>query len=258
MKVGRLFYGLAIIAYGIQQIVIHDFRPQIVAAYPEWAHSSVMFPFLTGVVMIICGLEVAGVTNIADINRKKIALYLGVYFFILILASHIPYLLFVYPHKLTHLGSWGDLLKGLAFSGSSFIVAASFDEEQSHLSNILADVGRVFFCTTIILFGCNHFAYDLSGMVPKWFWIRAFWSYFAGTALIGAGLSILFKIFMKPVALLLAVMLLLWVMFVHMPGAIANPSLDRGNLIVSAFDALMFSGTALLLSQKRFKRLSNR
>jgi uncharacterized membrane protein YphA (DoxX/SURF4 family) len=143
------------------------------------------------------------------------------------------------------------VLKGLAFSGSSFVVASSFDKERSHLSNMLADAGRIFFCTTIILFGCNHFAYDLSGMVPKWLGIPVFWNSFAGTALVAAGLAILFRIYLKPVALLLAVMLFLWVMFVHLPGAIANPTLDRGNLIVSAFDALMFSGTALLLKAAR-------
>ena len=257
-KVGRLFYGLGIIAYGIQQIVIRDFRPQIVPDFPAWVHEMVVFPIVTGVVMIIAGLIVSGIVRAGDNVRKKTSLYLGIYFFALIFLSHIPYLLFVYPHKLSHLGSWGDLLKELAFSGGSFVMAGSFlvnladKKKDSSFENLLEKMipaGRIFFCTTIILFGCNHFVYDISAMVPGWFGMQAFWSYFAGAALIAAGTAILFKTFLKPVSLLLALMLFLWFLSVHIPGAIANPYVGRGNLIVSAFDALLFCGTALVLSQ---------
>jgi hypothetical protein len=247
-KVGRLFYGLGISAYGIQQLVILDFRPQIIAGFPAWAHTIVVFPLITGVAMAIAGLLVSGMVPIAFHLRRKIAMYLGFYFFSLIIVSHIPYLLFIYPHKLSHLGSWGDVLKTLAFSGSSFVTAASFQGDARGPINYNT-IGRIFFCTTIILFGCNHFVYDISAMVPQWFGMRSFWSYFGGAALIASGSAILLKVFLEPVALLLALMLLLWFMLLHVPGAIADPYVDRGNLIVSAFDALLFCGTALMLSQ---------
>jgi uncharacterized membrane protein YphA (DoxX/SURF4 family) len=257
-KVGRLFYGLGIIAYGLQQIIILDFRPQILPNFPSWAHANIVMPVLTGLAMIAAGLIVSGIIRI-DVNfKKKIALYMGFYFFALIILSHIPYLLFVYPHKLSHLGSWGDLLKELAFSGASFIIANSFldnscnEVQNNHIDRIvnnMSSVGRIFYCTTIILFGCNHFAYDISFMVPEWLVFQTFWSYFGGAALIGAGTAILLNIFLKPVALLLALMLFLWFILLHVPGAIRNPYVGRGNLIVSAFDALLFCGAALILSQ---------
>lgn len=261
-KVGRLFYGLGIIAYGIQQIVIQDFRPQILADFPSWAHTVIIFPILTGIAMIAAGLIASGIIRANDDLKKKVSFYLGCYFFALIFLSHIPYLLFVYPHKLSHLGSWGDLLKELAFSGASFTIASSFLYNQAvQKQRVSIDLavermipfGRLFYCTTIILFGCNHFVYDISFMVPKWFGMQTFWSYFGGAALIAAGTAILFKIFLKPVALLLALMLFLWFILLHVPGAIANPSAGRGNLIVSAFDALLFCGTALILSQSKTK-----
>lgn len=259
-KTGRLFYGLGIIAYGIQQIIIRDFRPQILPGFPSWAHSFMILPILTGLAMIAAGLLVGGIVRVGVPLRKKISLYMGFYFFALIFLSHIPYLLFVYPHKLSHLGSWGDLLKELAFSGASFIVAGSFLSNPSEQRQNTAEdrivknmilAGRLFYCTTIILFGCNHFAYDISFMVPKWLGMPVFWSYFGGAALIGAGTAILLKIFLKPVALLLALMLFLWFVLLHAPNAIADPYAGRGNSIVSAFDALLFCGTALLLSQFR-------
>ena len=190
-------------------------------------------------------------------------LYLGFYFLSLIIVSHIPYLIFVYPHKLSHLGSWGNALKGLAFSGGAFVMAGSFSDNfsPSNQNNSFASVlqklipvGRIFFCTTIILFGCNHFVYDISRMVPKWYGMPTFWSYFGGAALILSGTAILFKIFLKPVGLLLALMLFLWFVSLHVPNAIADPYVGRGNRIVSAFDALLFCGVALLLSQMKKQR----
>lgn len=261
-KMGRLFFGLGIVAYGLQQLVILDFRPQILPGFPSWAHTITIFPIITGVAMIAAGIVISGSIRVKENLRMKAALCLGFYFFALILLGHIPYLLFVYPHKLSHLGSWGDLLKGLAFSGASFTVAGSFlydpieHRQKNDLDSLvkkLMPVGRLFYCTTIILFGCNHFVYDISFMVPHWFVVQAFWSYFGGAALIAAGTAILFKIFLKPVALLLALMLFLWFILLHAPGAMADPYVGRGNLIVSAFDALLFCGTALVLSQSGSK-----
>lgn len=260
IKIGRLFFSLGIIAYGIQQIVIRDFRPQILPGFPAWAHEYSIFAIVTGVIMVVVGLASSGIFKVTETNKKRIFLYLGFYFLALLIVSHIPYLLFVYPHKLSHLGSWGDALKELAFSGGAFVMAGSFSDNSSPLKKNsffisvlekLIPVGRIFFCTTIILFGCNHFVYDISAMVPKWYGMPTFWSYFGGAALIGAGIAILFKIFLKPVALLLALMLFLWFVSLHVPNAIADPYVSRGNRIVSAFDALLFCGVALVLSQSK-------
>jgi hypothetical protein len=263
--IGRLFFSLGIIAYGTQQIVIGDFRPQILPGFPALVHEYKVFPLLTGIIMVVSGLWISGLFKVKEDFKQRICLYLGGYFLALILFSHIPYLLFVYPHKLSHLGSWGDALKELAFCGAAFVMAGTYAAVSSSSSSstdrhsagpILAKLiplGRIFFCTTIILFGCNHFAYDLSGIVPKWFGMRAFWSHFGGAALIASGTAILLKIFLKPVSLLLALMLFLWFVLLHVPGAIANPTVGRGNLIVSAFDALLFCGTALALSQSKRK-----
>jgi uncharacterized membrane protein YphA (DoxX/SURF4 family) len=155
---------------------------------------------------------------------------------------------------------WADLLKELAFSGGSFVMAWSFlnhpsvtdkNDFSSSLPDRIIVAGRLCFCTTIILFGWSHFVYNgfVSQMVPEWFGMPHFWAYFGGVALIGAGVAIKLNIFLKPVALLLAIMLFLWFVLLHLPGAVADPSAGRGNLIVSAFDALLFCGTAVALSQ---------
>jgi uncharacterized membrane protein YphA (DoxX/SURF4 family) len=85
-------------------------------------------------------------------------------------------------------------------------------------------------------------------MVPRFFGIPVFWTYFAGAALIGAGVAIIFKIWIKPVAFLLAIMLFLFFIFFHVPDAIANPYTSGGTEIVRAIIALLFSGIALVIA----------
>jgi uncharacterized membrane protein YphA (DoxX/SURF4 family) len=262
LKTGRLFYGAGIIAYGIQQLVILDFRPQILPIFPAWAHQYSVFAIITGLAMILLGAVVAGLFKTKALEPGKVCLYLGLYFLVLILTCQMFYLLFIYPHKLSHLGSWGDLLKELAFCGGAFVMASSYRKEPfpdvqerpfSPFLEKLAPVGRLFFCTTMFFFGCCHFAYSqfISQMVPKWLGITEFWTYFGGVALIGAGVAIALTLFLKPVSLLLAAMLFLWFFLVHVPSAFANPTAGRGNTIVSAFDALLFCGVALVLSQMK-------
>lgn len=88
-------------------------------------------------------------------------------------------------------------------------------------------------------------------MVPRWIGLPEFWTYVGGVALMGAGLAIAVKLFLRPVSLLLATMLFLWFLLVHVPGTITNPTAGRENAIMSAFDALLFCSVALVLAQKK-------
>jgi uncharacterized membrane protein len=258
-KAGRLFYGLGIIAYGIQQLVIRDFRPEILSPFPAWAHRYVVFPFITGVALIFAGIVISGLFPIKGVNAKKICLYIGFYFLTLIIVCHLPYILILSPNRAYHLGVWAEALKELAFCGGAFVMAGSFSDDNfeerkgpffDSLLEKIIPFGRIFFSTTMILYGCSHFVYTdyVSPMVPKWFGMPVFWTYFGGIALIGSGIAIVFKIWIKTIAFLLAIMLFLWFIFIHVPGAIAHPYIDNGNLIVSAFDALLFCGVALIIS----------
>jgi uncharacterized membrane protein len=259
IKTGRLFYGIGIVAYGVQQLIIRDFRPEILSPFPAWSHQYIIFPILTGLAMIAAGIIISGVFTFKKVNTKNICLYLGFYFLALIVLSHLPYILLFSPNKASHLGVWAEVLKCLAYCGGAFVMAGSFPDNHftrsekpvsgSSLQKLIP-FGRIFFSTTMILYGCCHFVYIeyINHMVPKWFGMPVFWTYFGGVALIASGLAIVFKIWIKPVGLLLAVMLFLWFIFLHVPDAIANPQLKNGNEVVSAFDALLFCGIALVIA----------
>jgi uncharacterized membrane protein len=234
-KIGRLLYGIGIIAVGIHQIIIKDFRSEILPPFPAWAHTHFVFPVLTGIVLICAGIL------IAVFKSKNACLFLGFLFLALIVTCQLPYILFVNPVKITHLEVWFGAGEELAYSGGAFVIAGSFSGKPSA-------IGRIFFSLLIILFGCSHFVFPdaVSAMVPKWLGVPMFWTYFVGVALIASGLAIIFKIWIRWAAFILAAMLLLFFLFFHLPDAIHNPSEGYGNEIVRAIIALQFCGIALV------------
>ncbi|MEP7141233.1 MAG: hypothetical protein ABI707_00120 [Ferruginibacter sp.] len=259
IETGRAFYGAGIVAYGIQQILTGDFRPAILPEFPVWIHKYSVFPYITGVALIVAGVIISGLFKIKGINTKKIFLYVGFSFLALIIICHFPYRFIISPYKAKHLGVWTDALKELAFSGGAFVMAGSFLENTitvgrnnffECLLEKLIPFGRILFSITMISFGIDHFYYTgtVSAMVPAWFGVPVFWTYFGGVALIGSGTAIILKILIRPIGFLLAGMLFLWFIFLHVPHAIADPSVANGNQIVSAFDALLFSGVALVIA----------
>jgi uncharacterized membrane protein len=236
-RIGRLLYGTGIAAVGIHQIIIKDFRPEILPPFPAWAHTHVVFPIFTGVALVFAGI------SIAMVSVKKICIYLGFFFLLLIITCQLPYILLLSPVKPTHLEVWFGMGEQLAYSGGAFVMAGSFSGKP------LA-IGRIFFSLLIIMFGCSHFVFadDVSAMVPKWAGAPLFWTYFVGVALIASGIAIIIKIWIKTVALLLASMLFLFFIFFHVPDAIKNPSVGHGNEIVRAIIALLFCGIALVIA----------
>jgi uncharacterized membrane protein len=258
-KIGRTFYGIGIVALGVHQLITKDFRPEIVPPFPAWAHHYIFFPILSGIALIIVGIIISGLFKIKLVSTKSICLYLGLCFLVLIILCHLPYILFFSPYKVSRLDVWFGVGEALAYSGGAFVMAGSFPESGSSgkgekpfelLLARLIPLGRIFYSVLIILFGFSHFVFTdfVSTMVPKWIGSPLFWTYFAGVALIGAGIAVIFKIWIKLVALLLAIMLFLFFILFHVPDATANPYAGGGNEIVRAFVALLFCGIALVIA----------
>ncbi len=112
-------------------------------------------------------------------------------------------------------------------------------------------MGRIFFGIMMFVFGIDHFLYYqfVETLVPRWIPWPLFWTYFAGIALIGSGISFIFKIKVKLIGILTAIMLFAWFLILHIPRAVLMPSeADNGNEITSVFQAFAFSGIALLIA----------
>jgi len=55
---------------------------------------------------------------------------------------------------------------------------------------------------------------------------------------------------------LTAVMIFIWLLVLHIPRAVADPYGANGNEITSCFEALAFSGIALIIAMTSEKRVS--
>ena len=250
-KIGRAFYSIALIVYGIQQFIYGDFRQ---VQLPAWQSHLPLLPvlaYLTGAALIF-----VGGAALAGKGRIPLLITGGIFLF-LFLFVHIPFEIFGEENSSTHLGLWVSALKELALAGGAFIMASSYTETEQTTSGALIrfleriiPFGGVFFSITIISFGITHFMYAdfVATLVPAWMPDHLFWTYFAAVTLIASGICIILKVRQGAVALLLALMLFIWVFTVHLPLAIKNQSVMRGNDLSSMFDALAFCGTALIIS----------
>lgn len=258
-KIGRSLYAIGLIAIGIHQLLLKDFRPEILAPFPAWPHAYIAFPILAGMALICSGIIISGLFKTKSVTKKNTCLYLGFCFLALIITSHLPYILIFSADKDSRLDVWFGAGEELAYCGGAFVMAGSFSESnlserRKNFFHIwlekLIPLGRIFFAILMLLFGCSHFIFTdfVSTMVPKWAGAPLFWTYFAGAALIGSSIAIVFKIWIKVVALLLAIMLFCFFIFFHVPDAIANPYVSNGNEIVRAIVALLFCGIALVIS----------
>ena len=106
IKTGRLLYGIGLIALGVHQLIIKDFRQEILPPFPAWAHKYSVFPMLAGIALIFAGAIISGLVTIKTVNTKNICLYLGFCFLILIITCHLPYILIFSPDKASRLDVW--------------------------------------------------------------------------------------------------------------------------------------------------------
>ncbi|WP_276484091.1 hypothetical protein [Paraflavitalea pollutisoli] len=250
IKMGRAFYALALIVYGIQQCYFSSFRNVFVSPYQQYLPWLPLWAWLFGGYLIASGLSI-----LTGRRGKEAALLGGAVFLFLFLSTQLTYQLISEPNKIYHLGLWVNQFKELALSGGAFVVAGSFSEGASDnrfyaLLNKLVPYGNLLFLFTITVFGMGHIIYAelMPNAVPAWFSDRLFWIYFTGILLVGAGITIGFGIRLRVVALLLSVMIFLWFWIIHVPGAIGDPIARRGEYPASAADALAFSGVALLIA----------
>ena len=247
IKAGRLTFAVGLTGLALQQFYFPGFRPVFIPAWPAWLPFSQLFTYLTSFGLIVCAASI-----VFNFKPYKTQLILGLVFLLMLLAFHIP---FNIAQQTTSLGGWTNTFKLLAFSGAAFVVAGSYlyDVETIQMRHVekLIPLGSIFFGVMMFVFGVDHFLYHqfVKTLVPLWIPYPLFWTYFAGIALVGAGISFIFKIKVKPVGILTSIMLFLWFLILHIPRAVTMPAdADNGNEITSVFQALAFSGIALLIA----------
>jgi uncharacterized membrane protein len=251
---GRIFYGIAIAATGIQQFFFPDFF-QIL--FPPVPYPAPGIFFISRLVALI--LVVAGVAVTLKVKTAYFAFTLGFLFLFLFVFCQVPYEFFISPYSPVHLGLWINPLKESAYAGGAFIIAGQSAGSISHHLKLtewgqkIVPMGPVLFSFTMAAFGLSHFYYTgtVADLVPGWIPAHLFWTYLAAIALIGSGIAIVIRFHVFFIANLLGLMIFLWFIILHIPRALEAPLANNGNEVTSAFSALAFSGIALVIANSQ-------
>jgi uncharacterized membrane protein len=237
--IGRSFFAVAMVAFGVLHLVYMDFVTRVVPWWPGWLAGRAAWAGVVGLVLIIFGAEI-GLGRKVQRSATLLGFLILLSFFLLGLPAAIagPVLG----------GEWTRAGKALAFSGGAFLVAlASAGAVPDSRAATLGVMGRWFLGAFLLVCGIQHFVHleFVTTLVPAYMPARLFWAQFAGVALIAGGIGIVVPRTTRLAGTLDALMIFAWVFMVHIPRAVAAGT--RGsNETTAVFEALAMSGIALL------------
>lgn len=244
---GRYFFAISMVAFGLQQLMTAGFvRP--VPPWPAWIPSHSFWAYLIGIVLLGAGVAIG-----TGYRARWAAAGLGTMIFLSILFLHLP---LAATNPLAGF-MWTNPCKALAMLGGVIILARSLPEEDPGRSSALArlfrklsPLGPLFLAGFLILGGIQHFVYAdfVAKLVPAWIPGLRFWVYFTGVALIAGGVGILLPKTRRLAATMSGIMMLLWVVLLHIPRALAD--LQNAGETSGVFEALALSGVAFILADR--------
>ncbi|MDV6235419.1 DoxX family protein [Leptospira ellisii] len=107
-------------------------------------------------------------------------------------------------------------------------------------------IGKIVYAVPFAIFGLFHFlsGQAMSGLVPSYIPFPVIWVYLTGLALIAAAVSIITGIKTHLATILLAVLLGIFVILIHLPGAAAGNQMSTASLLKD----VSLLGAALLIA----------
>ncbi len=233
-RLGRVFFGISLVAFGAQAFLWGDFVAGRAPAFPALWPGRVAFAAATGVVLILCGAAIAAGRQLRAAGLTAAALIFAWAFL-----RNIP----VAVADRIYGGAWTALGKGLALTGGGLAVAG--------LPRRWTHVARVCLGAFLISSGVQHFLFVpfVATLVPAWIPGPRFWTYFAGVALIAGGLGLIVPGTTRLAGSLSGLMIFLWFVMLHIPRALAAAeAASRRNEWTAVFEALAMSGIAFVVS----------
>jgi uncharacterized membrane protein len=242
---GRLLFGVAITALGVEHFICAHFPGDVVQVIP-WVPAHPLLAYLTGGVLVAAGLCIAW-----NIRPRLAAIVLGALFLGCALVLQLPQVV----QQPLDLGIRTGLFELLALIGAAWALAERLSPKRpphgkgsAVLEGVLRS-GRYLFAASSVVFGISHLLVPkfIATLIPPWFPGGLFWAYFTGLAFIAAGLSIATQRMDRWAATLLGSMFLLWFLFLHVPRLTGAPRTQDPDEWSSAFIALGMCGASWLM-----------
>lgn len=240
---GRVFFAVAIAAFGGQQIVIGAFVTRALPEWPAWVPGLNWWPQIFGAFFVLCAIAI--ISAKPGLARRA-ALAVAFIIFTAALLLHVP-------RALADPSMWGMLwtfaAKGFVLGGAALIVASSFPYAGSAaMDHRFESAGRWLLGAFLAFCGYEHFHFAsyVQVLVPKWIPGPMFWTYFSGAALIAAGVGLVIPLTARLAAVVTGTMIFAWVVVLHLPRAMAD--VHNANETTAMFEALALAGVAWLLA----------
>jgi len=224
---------------------------RLVPPLPAWVPAHSFWAYLAGILLILAGVAIG-----TGYKARGAAAVLGAMILLSILFLHLPKA-FTNPQAGF---MWTNPAKALAMLGGVILLAGSLREEERDRASVLArlfqslmPLAPLFLGGFLILGGIQHFVYAdfVMKLVPAWIPNPRFWVYLTGIALIAGGVGLLLPKTQRLAAIaatMVGIMILLWVLLLHIPRALAN--VHDASETSGVFEALALSGAAFILADR--------
>src|ERR1700730_1233869 len=130
-RAGRVFFGLSLIAFGIQQFLYGDFVPGRAPAWPASMPGRLVWVAVSGLVLILCGAAI-----VASRKMRVAGVTVAVMIFLWAVLRHIP----LAAADRIYGGAWANLGKALALTGGGPV--ARVDLRGASLPRCVPDLVR--------------------------------------------------------------------------------------------------------------------
>ena len=234
IAIGRIFFALAILAFGIQYAIFGHLRVGLPLC-PYWLPNNQIIAYALAAILIAIGIAL-----LAAWRTFATSLILGL---LLLLTSclYLQHLNFV-----LHDGNGRTLFLECLSLASTALVLHGLTAGRGAKLTLMP--GRIFFAFALIVFGAQHFMYTrfIAAIVPAWIPQHHLWVILTGIALIAAGVAIATTIADKIAGFCLFALFFLWLILLHIPRVLH--ALHSGDEWSSAFVVLAFCGSSILLA----------
>jgi uncharacterized membrane protein len=243
LKVARVFYAIALIAWGVQHFIFGFFIAGRPMPWPAGLPGEAIIAYTSGALLIVTGGAIIA-------NQKATRPLMAVSIMILLWCG-LRDLIFViinldYGGNLTNVG------KALTIGSAAMLIATTYKSESGDYSSnkkifVIAPLCQYFTGAFLLISGVQHFLFAefVKFLMPTWIPGATFWTYFAGVALAAAGLGLITGIKAKLAATMAGWMVFIWLLVLHIPRAVTG---QNQNEWTAVFEALAVSGTLFVLS----------
>ena len=249
-RVAPYFYGAAMAAFGITQLVTLNFLSGLLPV-PSTLPLRWVLMGLSSAIFILAGLCI-----VFGIKRQLALVAVGSLLAIFLLALQLPNLMI----NLHNANDWAVTFEGVMLTSGAFILAAESPGEAlisrrwDRTIDVLAIVGHYLFALSLFVFCIQHimyFDYILS-LIPSWMPVRMLLDYVVVVAYLLCGISFVLGQRVGLAATWLGIMFFLWVLLLHAPRAIGKWHV--ADEWASLFVALAVCGIAFGMARRQYGR----